>query len=239
MRYNENEKIDYIGLKTSFSKRVVKDHDLYSEISKNKHVVFLAPHPDDEIVGCGGLIQKLLKSGSVCEVIYCTSSIRDSRGKEAASVMNEMGVDYISFLELADQNINLDSKKVIVNELLKEKRDLICVPSIFEIHDDHLNVTKAVLDYCKVSNDDVKILTYEVWVPQLNNGYVSLTKEEYIRKIKLLRKYKTQYNKYRLNLLAQMQHAYLLHSHKIYEVFNLLDKKQFSLIIRRKELIRI
>jgi LmbE family N-acetylglucosaminyl deacetylase len=41
--------------------------------SKNDRVLILAPHPDDETVGCGGIIQQAKRSGAGVRVVYLTN----------------------------------------------------------------------------------------------------------------------------------------------------------------------
>lgn len=42
-------------------------------ILKNDRILILAPHPDDETIGCAGLIQRALKTGAEVKVVYLTS----------------------------------------------------------------------------------------------------------------------------------------------------------------------
>lgn len=43
------------------------------EFKKNDRVLILAPHPDDETIGCAGIIQKAVKAGAQVEVVYLTN----------------------------------------------------------------------------------------------------------------------------------------------------------------------
>ena len=40
---------------------------------KNERVLILAPHPDDEVIGCAGVIQQALKAGARVKVVYLTN----------------------------------------------------------------------------------------------------------------------------------------------------------------------
>ncbi len=49
---------------------------LYPELEsfdKNERVLILAPHPDDEVIACAGIIQKALKAGAQVKVVYLTN----------------------------------------------------------------------------------------------------------------------------------------------------------------------
>ncbi|MDD5432057.1 MAG: PIG-L family deacetylase [Candidatus Omnitrophica bacterium] len=49
-----------------------KEIPLLEPFTKEDRVLVLAPHPDDEDIGCGGVIQRALKSGSQVKVVYLT-----------------------------------------------------------------------------------------------------------------------------------------------------------------------
>lgn len=40
---------------------------------KGERVLILAPHPDDEVIGCAGVIQQALKAGAKVKIIYLTN----------------------------------------------------------------------------------------------------------------------------------------------------------------------
>jgi len=42
-------------------------------INKNDRLLILAPHPDDETIGCAGVIQQALKAGAEVRVVYLTN----------------------------------------------------------------------------------------------------------------------------------------------------------------------
>ena len=47
---------------------------------KNKKILIIAAHPDDEILGCGGAISKL-KDENHIEILFMTNGV-SSRGKD-------------------------------------------------------------------------------------------------------------------------------------------------------------
>ncbi|TAM38285.1 hypothetical protein EPN54_04435, partial [bacterium] len=82
---------------------------------KNERVLILAPHPDDEAIGCAGVIQHALKAGAKVKVIYLTNGDHNElsfivyekritlrqgefvhmgkvRQKEAVNAMNSLGL---------------------------------------------------------------------------------------------------------------------------------------------------
>ena len=43
------------------------------KIKENERIIIFAPHPDDEILGCAGLIQKVLKKKGKVWIVYLTN----------------------------------------------------------------------------------------------------------------------------------------------------------------------
>lgn len=43
------------------------------QINENEKIIIFAPHPDDEILGCGGLIQKVIKKKGEVYIVYLTN----------------------------------------------------------------------------------------------------------------------------------------------------------------------
>ncbi len=50
-----------------------KDLPSIEPFSKNDRILILAPHPDDEDIGCGGVIQRAVKSGAKVKIVYLTN----------------------------------------------------------------------------------------------------------------------------------------------------------------------
>ena len=54
-------------LVNSFSRRAI-----FSEVLQVKRVMVIAPHPDDEILGAGGILLEAIRSGSEIHLVYLT-----------------------------------------------------------------------------------------------------------------------------------------------------------------------
>ena len=64
--------------------------------------LIIAPHPDDEVIGCGGTISKLLDRKHEVGIIYLSSGnqIQTTREQEAKEVCNYFSIGYFEFLGL-------------------------------------------------------------------------------------------------------------------------------------------
>ncbi|MFH0918445.1 MAG: PIG-L family deacetylase [Candidatus Omnitrophota bacterium] len=66
----------FLGGCVGLPKPGLKGQNPHSELGifeKNERILILAPHPDDEAIACGGIIQKALKAGAQVRIVYLTS----------------------------------------------------------------------------------------------------------------------------------------------------------------------
>lgn len=129
----------------------------WTERVRAASVLVLAPHYDDEVLGCGGLIAGLAGAGSpavpaVIRVLFLTDSSggaenvadRDAYGRrrreEAAKVCEILGIAGCDHLGLPDGALDqhLDAaEQGIRRALFTQRPDLLLVPSPLEITRDH------------------------------------------------------------------------------------------------------
>ncbi len=114
-------------------------------------ILVIAPHPDDETLGCGGTLASHASKGDRVVVAFLTSgelgiksaspeqvwAVREKEASEAARVLS---VASISFLRCPDWFLgdNIDAAGAALRPLLqREQPDLIYVPHTLEWHPDH------------------------------------------------------------------------------------------------------
>ncbi|NOS92868.1 MAG: PIG-L family deacetylase [Cyclobacteriaceae bacterium] len=173
-------------------------------LSNFKRVIVLAPHTDDGEFGCGATISKLIESGS--EVYYVAFSACEQ------SVLPQFPKDIlISEVKSATKKIDIPSSNLILHnyevrtfnfrrqEILEDlvklraqvKPDLIFMPALGDVHQDHATIAQEGLRAFKFSN----ILCYEVPWNNLsfNTTCFSILSEVHIqKKIDALGEYKSQ-----------------------------------------------
>lgn len=127
-------------------------------------ILFVAPHPDDEILGCGGTIWKHARSGDQVHVLIATRGDKkiysDERVKnvrqEALKAHQLLGVAETRFLDFPAPNLDTVSLaelasaiKGVITEL---KIDTIYLPHHGDIHHDHTAVFNAGLVASRPAN---------------------------------------------------------------------------------------
>lgn len=118
-----------------------------------RRALVLAPHYDDEILGCGGLVAKLVEDGTRVHVVFLTDSsgaaesgdreraeIAQRRASEARSVADLFGWHQTSELGFPDgalEEHEEDLETAIRDLFERETYDLVLAPSPIENSDDH------------------------------------------------------------------------------------------------------
>ena len=96
-----------------------------------RNIVIVAPHPDDEILGCGGTIAKAISQGHNVSVLYLSSgdSIENKREKEAIQVCKFMGIKNYDFLRLKDQTFKVSAENIqsVIKIFNKLKPEIIYI----------------------------------------------------------------------------------------------------------------
>lgn len=120
-------------------------------------ILVIAPHPDDEVLGCGGTIKKHSNNGE--EVYLCivtkaytpdwTQEFIDNRKKEISCANDILGIKETIFLDLPTVKLDtIGSKKL--NDLISEcidkvKPEILYIPFAKDINKDHCLISEASL----------------------------------------------------------------------------------------------
>ena len=169
-----------------------------------KKVLVLAPHTDDGEFGCGGTIAKLVANGievhyvafSACEQSVLPQFPSDILITEVKAATQILGIkpENLTLLKYDVRTFNYH-RQAILDDILKIKStinpDLIFIPSINDIHQDHATIANEAVRAFKFTT----ILCYELPWNNFNFGttcFVKLDKEFIDTKIEALKQYKSQ-----------------------------------------------
>lgn len=171
------------------------------------NVLVLAPHPDDEAIGCGGTIVQHVEAGDRVRVAFLTSGelsfkdrpaeqVRALREREAAAAAAVLAIDDYTFLRRPDYGLEDDlagtchALDALVGDLRPER---ILVPHEQEWHPDH---RAALLAMRRVAAEHGlpadALLTYEVWTPLSEFSVVNDITGQIERKLRAIRCYASQ-----------------------------------------------
>lgn len=182
-----------------------------------KKIMVFAPHPDDDILGCGGSIAKYALQGHKIITVYMTSGEAGSltsssdelairRENEARQASLLLGVKETIFLHNPDGFLEYGRENLvkIISLLREHKPDTIYLPHRLDGNEDHRVTCKLVLDACRRSSGpwfqecpgmpwEVKtILAYEVWTPLQQVSYIEDISSCMEQKISALRLHTSQ-----------------------------------------------
>jgi|TARA_Y100000385_G_scaffold250767_1_gene273080 LmbE family N-acetylglucosaminyl deacetylase len=173
-------------------------------LNEIKKVLVLAPHTDDGEFGCGGTISKLIDLGaevhyvafSACEQSVLPNFPKDiliSEVKEATLKLGILG-ENLHLLKYEVRTFNFNRQKIL-DDILKFKKnlspDLVFIPSVNDIHQDHATIANEAVRAFKFTN----LLSYEMpWnnFDFTTTNFFILSEKDLQIKIDALKSYKSQ-----------------------------------------------
>ncbi len=141
-------------------------------------VVVLAPHPDDEVFGCGGAIMRHVAAGDALLVIVVSdgeyraepeqmAAYANTRREESRQAALKLGYGCPTFWGFPDRGIEYGEQLLhhIEGAVNDFNADLVYAPSIFEMHPDHRALGMAAVEAVRRHSGELRIALYEVGVP--------------------------------------------------------------------------
>ena len=175
-----------------------------------EHLLVVAPHPDDDVIGCGGTIANAVAADNKVSVVYLTSGerglmvpeqpshaasakVREGEALQAALVL---GVHQVRFLRYPDGGLQLRSSytKKLAEIIAQLQPTHMYVPHRSDAHSDHqvaYHLARKALLHVDVSP---QLLCYEVWTPLHDVTHLEDISEVMDTKLAALRKHASQVN---------------------------------------------
>jgi LmbE family N-acetylglucosaminyl deacetylase len=151
-------------------------------------LLVIAPHPDDEVISCGGLIARVKEEGGAVHVLFLTvattknfsnkpTSTQNERIKEIKAVAKKLNIDgwriafpgpkyHLQLDQVAQRDIihEIEQGKKISLEALRP--DILVFPLLSDYNQDHRAAAAAALTACRPAPHNEKftpslILSYE------------------------------------------------------------------------------
>jgi LmbE family N-acetylglucosaminyl deacetylase len=170
-----------------------------------KKILIFAPHPDDEIIGCGGIILNNIDKGNKVFVAVATYRGTEERRTEAENVRRAAGIEETIFLDMNEPLEYTDSNlERCIAVLRKVKPEFVFIPHENEADRDHRKANELLRDAVwmaktpifkkneKILRDTPSVLAYEVHTPLTQVNHYEDISSVMRRKIKLLKLYASQ-----------------------------------------------
>ncbi len=175
------------------------------------NVLIIAPHPDDEAIGCGGAACRHFERGDKVSVVFLTSGelglkhlkreaawkIREAEAAAAAKILR---LSTVEFLRCPDWMLGDDvpgAAAKLAPVLQARAPELIYLPHPHDRHPDHqatLPVLRAAL--AEVEMVSPRLLGYEVWTPMTDYQHVENISAVMRHKLRALRKHQSQLDEF-------------------------------------------
>lgn len=220
-----------------------------------ERVLVLAPHMDDETIGCGATLALHAQRGAAITVAFLTDGrygasnlyslgtqerertqreLTATRKMEARLALAHLGIRDVRFFDAEDGALaSSRGAATKLAEVLDERRpQLVYLPSFLEEHADHRATTQVLLGALGEAPSEIRCMGYEVWTPLFPNCLVDVSATIELKKAALL-EYKSQLGEadYLHACIGLNAHRSigLLHSHGAYaEAFQVATVRELS-----------
>ena len=165
----------------AFQARLVARAADITSLVEGRRSLVVAPHPDDETLGCGATIARKAAAGTPLRVVVVAdgrhanpseviapAELAAIRREEAGQALARLGVapHDVAFLEVEDTRVEahepavLDALRTVFEEF---RPDEVLVPAANDAHPDHRAVNRAARGARGAAGSDAAVLEYPVW----------------------------------------------------------------------------
>ena len=123
-----------------------------------QRILVLSPHPDDDVIGCGGTLHHCHLKGADITSVYLTDgragsrtyakseliAIRQAEARQAADIV---GIDRLIFLDHRDTELALtpETLKELIQVLEETRPEAVFLPFFLDDHADHMAANRIFL----------------------------------------------------------------------------------------------
>jgi LmbE family N-acetylglucosaminyl deacetylase len=215
------------------------------------NILVVAPHPDDESIGCGGTICLHTASGDYVSAVFLTSgefALRDLRREkawatregEAEESARILGIAVVTFLRRPDHYLGdgIEEAATALRPLLERQQpQLIYLPHPCDGHPDHRAcrpIVQAALSSSSIPPP--ALLGYEVWTPLSEYDRAENISQTMERKLQAVRAHRSQIKQIRYDRAVRALNEYrgtITQIGRYAEVFQFADDR-FATIPRSR-----
>lgn len=166
------------------------------DLSQVRRALVIAPHPDDETIGCGGTLARLAPTCEITVVLVTNgdgggglpAGTSEARKAELAQACRTLGIARAPVeLDHPDGRFaDLDTYRRQLQALLLEHRpEWVFLPWLLDSHADHARIARASCEVLERSAVD-RVLHYETWTPVPATHVVDITQTALAKRKALL-----------------------------------------------------
>lgn len=177
--------------------------ELIDDLPPGKHALVIAPHCDDESLGCGGALHKhhlqghtvtavFMTDGSMCDSPNEVEETIKTRKMEAEQAGRILGINQCIFLDHPDRRLKANAQLIRQMEDILEKvaPDIVYLPFYLDNHPDHMETARICISALR--RRPVKtVLLYELWTTLIPNRLIDISKVVE-KKMEAIRVYRSQ-----------------------------------------------
>jgi len=149
------------------------------DLPEQANILMIAPHSDDETLGCGGTLALLRQKACHIKVVimtdgsqgdplgYSNEDVVKSRQTESIAALQLLGIDDIVFLGEADGHFRYTPTiaEQLTSILDSFVADWLFIPSVLDYHRDHIAISLSVLSVWQQRGFRERVFLYEIWEP--------------------------------------------------------------------------
>lgn len=155
-------------------------------LAQLRRVQVFAPHPDDESIGCGGMLALLAQQSCEIQVVLVSDGsgagglppgASQVRLAEFVLALGELGIGNYRLLNFPDGNVQ--GNDALQQSLMACLRDFlpdtVVMPSLLDLHRDHRVIADMLFAIRKHFPSIQRLMQYEVWCPLPATHIVDIT----------------------------------------------------------------
>jgi LmbE family N-acetylglucosaminyl deacetylase len=148
-----------------------------TDASTHRSCVVLAPHPDDETLGCGAMLMRKAAAGTAVHVVVVSDgatwppdhdpadniATRDAELRAACRILGlaDDDVTHLSFPETKLDTVGAALTDAVADAVRMHRPDDVFVTSVADPHSDHAALGRAALR--AVAGSGARLLVYPIW----------------------------------------------------------------------------
>lgn len=220
-------------------------YKIYKYDLTNKKILIIAPHPDDEVISCGGIISKYYKNIDI--LCINSSGIKYDWNQESAEEIATLRCkEFYEVSKYAKINKSYIAKIYGIPPMFKgiidnfnnylsnfnfNDYDIIFIPYINDAHREHRFVSNYIFPKLLLKQkykNNLKIAMYEVWSTIPDCNFYEDISNNVDNKIELIKKYSSRTkNRYHERILALNFYRGLVSGYEYAEAFKIIKIKNF------------